>query len=125
MKRVLPKEKIVSLLKNEFEADLVILFGSYALGEQTASSDVDLAFLSDKNIDNITRWEMANELASICGINVDLVNMKMASEVFNFQIVSKGEVLFNNNKDKFLDLVYQKYLLLNEDRAEILEHYEG
>jgi predicted nucleotidyltransferase len=118
------KEKIILLLKEKIPLQLLILFGSFAEGHATLRSDIDLAFISADKIDEVARWEIAQELAIIMRRDVDLVNMETASDVFKFEIVTKGEILFQEgNFDAYLDRAYTMYMQLNDDRKEILEFY--
>jgi len=50
-------EKIKEIIVNEYHPEKIILFGSYARGDQTADSDIDLLVLSDreKNIPRTRR----------------------------------------------------------------------
>lgn len=121
-------EKIISFLKIKLTLRLLIVFGSYASGDATAESDIDLAFVADEKIEPVTLlMDIAPELAMLMNVNsVDLIDMKNTkSDVFLFQIVAHGEIIFQDGDfDAFLDLIYTKYLQLNDDRREILEHYE-
>lgn len=118
------KEQVLLHLSS-LEPELVILFGSYASGDYSDNSDIDIAFLSKQNLSNVDRWEVQERLAKELGIDVDLVDMKKANDVINFQIVSSGMVIYENDKTMsgfFMDMVYRRYLQLNEDRKEILEY---
>ena len=120
----LKKDVIVKELLH-LNPKLIIIFGSYAKGLQTNDSDLDIAFYSDKNIDNYNRWLLAQEIAIELNIDVDLVDLKNANDVLKFEIVSSGEVILNKNMDIFLDRSYTNYFQLNDDRREILEYYDG
>lgn len=116
--------QIQSFLESRLSLKLLILFGSFASGDANESSDVDLAFLTTAPIDSVSRWEMAQELAILLNKDVDLVDLATTNDVFRFQIVSTGRVLFQqNDMDRYLDQVYLTYLQLNDDRAEVLKYY--
>lgn len=119
-------EEIVIDELSSFELQLVVIFGSYASGLADEQSDIDIGFLSPQKVDNLKRWEVQERLASRLLVDVDLVDMSSASEVLNFQIVSSGVVLYTKDRaysEKYMDMVYAKYLQLNEDRKEILACY--
>lgn len=121
-------EKIIAFLKEKMTLRLLILFGSYASGEARPDSDIDLAFVADEKIESATLLlDIAPELAAFMHVDsVDLIDMKNTkSDVFLFEIVSSGKIIFQEGDfDVFLDLIYTKYLQLNDDRKEILEYYE-
>ena len=119
-------QKIISFLKSKMKLRLLILYGSYASGHATEKSDIDLAFLSDDDVDPTALYlEIAPELASLMHVeSVDLINMKKIDTVFRFVIVSTGKVIFQDGDfEEYLDLAYTMYLQLNDDRKEILDHY--
>ena len=117
---------IKSFLIEELEAELIYLFGSYAVGKTRDDSDLDLAFLSAKEIDDYQRFLTAQKLASKLNIDIDLVDLAKASTVFKTQII-QGDLLFAKNeqqKQQFELLTLKKYARLNEERKEIIEKIE-
>jgi predicted nucleotidyltransferase len=97
-------QKIVDYLKQALPApQLIYLFGSRFDGSQKSNSDWDIALLGQKPLDNVQRWELAQELASLLSADVDLVDLLTASTVLNMQVVSKGRLLYGaiNIKDVF------------------------
>ena len=122
------KQKIIEFLQSKMKLRLLILYGSYASGHATEKSDIDLAFIADDEIDSFRLWyEISQELASLMHVDtIDLVDMKKIDDVFRFVIVSTGKVIYQNgNFEEYLDLVYTKYLQLNDDRRELLENFSG
>lgn len=119
-------EKIVAFLRDKMSLRLLILYGSYASGDATEESDIDLAFIADEEMDAYrVRVKLASELAALMHVeSVDLVDLKSVDDVFRFVIVSTGSIIFQEGDfDPYLDLAYTKYLQLNDDRREILENY--
>lgn len=113
---------IVDTLKNAIPSlTCVYLFGSVAHASAGVESDIDIAFLATEPVDNVERFDIAQKLATKLGKNVDLVDLRHSSEVFNMQIVARGECLLNLDESGFEDSVYYRYIDLNEQRAEILE----
>ena len=59
------------------------------------SSDIDVAFLSDNKVpDQYEIFGIAQEIASILHQDVDLIDLSLASTVFQAQIVSTGKVIY-------------------------------
>mgnify|MGYP001609911360 FL=1 len=93
-------------------------------GCETPGSDLDIAYLSDRQIPNIKRWMIQEEIASLLIRDVDLIALKTATDVMRFQIINKGVRIFvkdTRKAEQFEDLVYSLYLDLNEQRKGILE----
>lgn len=119
-------QKIISFLQKKMKLRLLIIFGSHASGHATEKSDIDIAFIADDQIDPTQlSFEISQELAAIMHVeSVDLVDMTQIDDVFRFVIVSTGKIIFQDGDfDQYLDLVFTKYLQLNDDRREILEKF--
>ena len=119
------KKIIVDYLKSKIQnLEAVIIFGSFANNLANKDSDIDIAFLCKDKISNIKRWQLQEELASTLNRNVDLVDLESANEVFKFQIVSQGMVIYaacRQSLELYLDKIYTIYLQLNDDRKAILD----
>lgn len=72
IKDTLDKNK--EFLKNKFNAVNFMLFGSYAKGEQTSESDIDLLveFDTSKNVDMFDFIDLQDYLTELFGKNIDL-----------------------------------------------------
>jgi len=119
-------QKIVDFLRQGLpDIQLIYLFGSRADGSQKPNSDWDIALLGQQPLDNVQRWELAQELASLLNADVDLVDLLSASTVLNMQVVSKGRLLYGeiNIQDVFETKVYSMYGRLQESRQDIIEQF--
>ena len=105
---------------------MLYLFGSQASGDARPDSDWDIAFLADGDLDNVSRWHIAEELAAELGQDVDLVDLKEASTVLKMQIVQNGRLLYGDSlgADLFEASTMTQYGHLQESRADILKAYE-
>jgi len=115
--------KITEYLASNIEPYLIFLFGSFAKGTFREDSDIDIAFLSDKECSSYEVFMLAQHLASELGREVDLVDLKQASTVFKAQIVGTGKVIYCTDDTKrmyFQMRAFKDYALLNEEREEIL-----
>ena len=118
------KQVIAVLQKRIPDLISVYCFGSSVQGCETLESDLDIAYLSDRQITNVERWTIQEEIAALLIRDVDLIALKTATDVMKFQIISKGVRIFVKDMRKaeqFEDLVYSLYLDLNEQRKGILE----
>lgn len=69
----------------------IYAFGSRIQGTAKPESDLDLAVLVAGRADPITLFEVANELANIAGYEVDLLDLRTASTVMQYQIITTGQ----------------------------------
>ena len=66
-------------------------FGSRVQGTAGPESDLDLAVLVAGYVDVTQLWQLAGELADIAGCAVDLLDLRAASTVMQYQVVTQGE----------------------------------
>jgi predicted nucleotidyltransferase len=86
----------------------IYLFGSQATGEATATSDLDLAVLVAGRVDPLDLWATAGELADIAGLPVDLLDLRAASTVMQYQVIMKGQCLWSAGVDVG---IYEAFIL--------------
>lgn len=117
-------EKVVDLLKIEVAPIIIYLFGSAARNELREDSDIDIAFLSDNNIDAYNVFMIAQKIADILKRDVDLINLKESSTVFKAQVVGHGKIIYclDETKRMYFEMrAFKEYALLNEERQQILK----
>ncbi len=118
---------IVQFLSKKVSPILIILFGSRVTGRINKESDIDIAFLSEKEIDKYEIFLIAQELAALVNIEVDLIDLSKASTVFQAQIIHKGKTIFCKDqqvKAEFELKTFKMYAKLNEERAPILKQID-
>ncbi|TRY15754.1 nucleotidyltransferase domain-containing protein [Shewanella hanedai] len=101
---------------------LIYLFGSFASGDQHSKSDLDIAILPVKSLDNLNRWQLAQTLACELDIDVDLIDLTTASTVLCQQVITQGQLLWGDSYDDDLFAVktMSMYQHLQAERALIL-----
>lgn len=106
----------------------IYLFGSSMTGDEWPESDIDLALLlppgAAKTARHLAVSDCALELAMALGKEVDLLNARTVSTVFQKEIVTKGRLLFCADRfavDEFEMLTISYYQKLNEERRGIIE----
>ena len=116
-----------TLLEALPEVKLVYLFGSRAKGTANGSSDWDIAVLPRGPLDNTQRWDLAQDLASKLGQDVDLVDLSGASTVLQMQVINDGQLLEGDKQeaDVFETQVFSMYAHLQESRQDIVDEFVG
>ena len=107
---------------------LLILFGSCGKGSMRSDSDVDIAFLSEKEYGAYEVFIIAQELATLIGRDVDLVDLCRASSVLKAQIVSSGKVIYCADEAQrmvFFMNALKEYAVLNEHRLPVMAKIVG
>lgn len=66
-------------------------FGSRIQGTAVLGSDLDLAVLVSGYADPLLLFDLAGQLADIAGCPVDLLDLRAASTIMQYQIITTGE----------------------------------
>lgn len=116
-------DKVREYLVKELNPHTLILFGSSVKGYFREDSDIDVAFISAKEVKSYDLYLLAQALVLEVGREVDLIDFTQASTVFKTQILGLGQVIYSNDPKKLAEFqirTLKEYALLNEERAEIL-----
>lgn len=103
---------------------LVILFGSTVTGKLRHDSDIDIAVMCDAAPTTDSLYHTAHKISEVVGRESDLLDLSSLTTVMQFQVVSKGEVLYSNDYTRWAEYrirIYKEYFLLNEERQVILD----
>ena len=116
--------RLVDVLREKLPALLAVyLFGSRASGHAGPDSDLDLAMLVEGKLDPVATWELAQLLANEADCDVDLVDLRAASTVMQYQVITAGRRLWQRDGRAAL---YESFILsdkteLDEARAGVLQ----
>lgn len=108
----------------------IYLFGSYGTADEWPQSDVDIALLlPPQRADSGTALaldECRLALASCLHKDVDLLDVRRVSTVFQKEITANGRLIYCADRyavDEFEMLVLSFYQKLNEERREIVASF--
>ena len=87
---------VVKTLRDKFpHAMAVYAFGSQVHGTADAQSDLDLGILVAGYADALALWDTASDLSGVVGWTVDLLDLRAASTVMQYQVITKGTRLWS------------------------------
>lgn len=89
------QSELVTILRRHDVVRLGIVFGSTALGRETASSDLDLAVAASRPLTAGEKVALIDDLALACGRPVDLVDLSRETGVILHQSMTRGLVILN------------------------------
>jgi uncharacterized protein len=69
----------------------IYAFGSRIQGTAGPASDLDLAVLVAGYVDPLTLFDLSGELADVAGCPVDLLDLRAASTIMQYQVITTGE----------------------------------
>ncbi len=116
-------DSVVEFIRSAFPQSLAIYaFGSRLNATAHANSDLDLAVLVAGYADPIQLWDISNLLVDHVGCSVDLLDMRAASTVMQYQILQTGYRLWGKEPDAglFECFVVSEKIALNSARADLL-----
>jgi predicted nucleotidyltransferase len=110
----------------ESELLAVYVFGSTVTGGERPASDLDLAFLAARSPSADETFSAAQELASLAGRDVDLVDLARASTVLRAEVVGTGRKIHEADPlrvGEFEMTALSDYARLNEERREAVDAF--
>lgn len=117
------KKQVIELLKSKLDCEAIVLFGSYARHTQRDDSDIDIAIKSKREVSKMDIFDMTQNLERITKKDIDLVDLNQITDVFRYEILMNGEILYCEDDVQF-DLykidMFREYLELNESRKYIV-----
>ena len=101
----------------------VYVFGSQVTGHATAESDLDVALLTDDDLSAEELWDLSSSLANLVKCDVDLLDLRGASTVMQYRIITTGTCVWAKDSQAAL---YESFILsqktaLDEARAGLLQ----
>lgn len=110
--------KITVFLRTQLPNLLAVYhFGSHAKGTADSHSDVDLAVLVDGKVDTVAVWNLAQQLADEINCDVDLIDLRTASTVMQYQIIVTGQCLWARNAQT---AIYESFILSEKTALDTL-----
>ena len=123
-------EQELTLVLEAYPVKLAYLFGSVAEGYAQPDSDIDIALLfppsGAKEMSPLALSSCRAILADYMRKDVDLVNLRQVSTVFQQEIIATGRLLYCASQyavDEFEMLVMSYYQKLNQERRELLDAF--
>jgi predicted nucleotidyltransferase len=123
LNKVNARRRIVQTLQQALpELMAVYGFGSRIQGTATPDSDWDVAVLVPGRVEPVKLWTLAQDLADIVGSPVDLVDLRAASTILQYQVITTGERWWarDSGADLYETVILSEKTALDEARAGLL-----
>lgn len=119
-----PQGPVVAAIRARFpNAMAVYAFGSQVQGTAGSDSDLDLAVLVAGYADPLALWEVVTgNLADVAGCPIDLLDLRAASTVMQYQVITTGQRLWSVGLPAglFETFVLSEKTALDEARAPLM-----
>jgi len=124
-------DKIIQAILTHYpNTQAMYLFGTYGTDKEWPESDVDIAVLlppkEAKQVGSFAMNKLHTTLEQLLGKDVDLINLRRVSTVFQKEITTADRRFFCQDSyaaDEFEMLVLSFYQKLNEERCQILDEF--
>lgn len=130
MNQAIERSIIQIVLDHYPTTQAIYLFGSYGTDDEWPDSDVDIAVLlppvEAKQVRTLVMSDLRFALERLLEKDVDLINVRRVSTVFQKEIVMADRRIFCADTyaaDEFEMLVLSFYQKLNQERQEILDEF--
>ncbi|MFH1860710.1 MAG: nucleotidyltransferase domain-containing protein [bacterium] len=121
---------IQTILALHPDTQAIYFFGTHGTEQEWPESDVDIAVLlppkEAKQVGSFAMSKLHVTLEQLLGKDVDLINLRQVSTVFQKEITLPNRRFFcadNYAADEFEMLVLSFYQKLNEERRQILDEF--
>lgn len=118
-----PQGPVVVAIRARFPNSMAVYaFGSQVQGTAGSESDLDLAVLVAGYADPLALWDMAGDLSDVVGCPVDLLDLRAASTVMQYQVITTGLRLWSVGLPAglFETFVLSEKTALDEARAPLM-----
>ena len=120
------KERLAPLFKEE-GLQLVLLFGSAAVGPVHRESDIDLGFLFERPADLLV---LTNRVIRLLHTDwVDVVDLRKAGPLLNYSAAKRGRILYESSRgvyNEFCSLAFRRYVdskKMRDRHAEAIQRF--
>ena len=128
MKENFALQEAVETIKQVYpEVWAVYLFGSFNTEYERPESDLDLALLLKNPCNPLALWELSQKIAIKINREVQVVDLRQASTVFQNEIIRNERRIFCQKPKECneLESIYlAMYLRFNEERKDLLTDFK-
>lgn len=106
----------------------IYVYGSYARGDHSPQSDIDLALLlpPDEKIDDLL--SIISHVSTRVHREVDLVNLRKVSDVLRHEILAEGRILHVSQPGRVLEwegTAISRYQRYREEVSDLLKDFQS
>ena len=109
------QSKKIKKIGKDFNLNLLLVYGSYAKGNQRKDSDLDIAFLGNAPIDFDAYFRLHSALANVfgdMGRDLDAVDLYKKDPLFLHQVAKNSQLLYGSAIDynEFRAFAFRNYM---------------
>lgn len=97
-----PSQNVIGELATRFHLKLLVYFGSFLTANFRPDSDIDIAFLADRPLSSMEKWDLCKELIILHRKSeIDLVDLQTAEPILRYVVAHEGKLLFEREEGLF------------------------
>ncbi|MEA3196901.1 MAG: hypothetical protein QOF32_953 [Gammaproteobacteria bacterium] len=110
------------------DAWAIYVYGSFARGDESRTSDIDLALLlpPDDKIDDLLT--VISEIATQVHREIDLIDLRKVSDVLRREVLAEGRILYSSDPDRVLEwegIAISRYQRYREEVRDLLSDFQS
>jgi predicted nucleotidyltransferase len=110
------------------DAWAIYVYGSFARGDESRTSDIDLALLlpPDDKIDDLLT--VISEIATQVHREIDLIDLRKVSDVLRREVLAEGRILYSSDQDRVLEwegVAISRYQRYREEVRDLLSDFQS
>ena len=120
------KNDFLEFIKKEGNICIAYLFGSYANETYNENSDIDIAVIYKNDMNEYDHAGKSIDVSRVFGdIDVDYIDLEKVNVFLQFEILSKGKVIYCEDEDRlaeFSKLVQIQYIEMDYERQKYMNY---
>ena len=118
------KDVFLEYIKKEGNIKVAYLFGSYANDTYNENSDVDIAVIYKEPLDEYEHAGKSIDVSRVFGdVTVDYIDLERVNVFLQFEILSKGKIIYFENEQDLIDFskrVQELYIEMDYERRKYI-----
>jgi len=109
------------------DAWAIYLYGSFARGDESRSSDIDLALLLPPDEKIVDSLSVISDVSTRVHREVDLVDLRRVSDVLRREVLAEGRILHVSQPDRVLEwegTAMSRYQRYRQEVADLLADFQ-
>jgi predicted nucleotidyltransferase len=106
----------------------IYVYGSFARGDESSTSDIDLALLlpPDEKIDDLLT--AISKISTQVHREIDLIDLRKVSDVLRREVLAEGRILYSSHPDRVLEwegTAISRYQRYREEVRDLLSDFQS
>ena len=119
------KDEFLEYIQKEGNIKVAYLFGSYANGKYNENSDIDIAVMYKEQVNEYDHAGKSIDVSRVFSdISVDYIDLERVNVFLQFEILSKGKIIYCEDEQGLIDFtrrVQDLYIEMDYERKKYIQ----